>query len=410
MAPGLFMGWRVDSGLSYRTKSNAMVVDVPEPELFVEEGAPVFPIAEAKRKALIGGGSEDDPLELKVYDLKEVPFPVGGGDSAPSTPSGPKTRSVYITIERILKYKETPSCKGCLGTSRIHTDECRRRFASLVEAEKREAIDRREGHDVPEGAAPSAPEAAPEVPASVIELSVQKSTSYNYHMLECSGKKLPRFGRPRPFVPACMASNNPLSGIPQSGNQPSSSSSSFRVPNKRNRKKNEWRKGIGPDSPLFEFTCDPESQMGITSEMHGVPHVRLSREFGDLTDPEVIAQLDYQIWASRMAPNLWGAIPCTSGSPWQYINSAKGGVAFKAYLRRQISKSKQIFASFKGRAELVIARGGTVTFEWPRHNTGWERRVTSKSSLIAVPNFRKCYSTAAAWEHEMDIHLRSLGN
>ncbi len=43
---------------------------------------PIFPIAEAK-----GGGSEDDPLELKVYDLKEVPFPVGGGGPAPSTPS-----------------------------------------------------------------------------------------------------------------------------------------------------------------------------------------------------------------------------------------------------------------------------------------------------------------------------------
>ncbi len=87
-----------------RTKSNAMVLDVPEPELFVEEGDPIFPIAEAKRKALMGGGSEDDPLELKVYDLKEVPFPVGGDD--PSTPSGPKSRSVYITVERILKFKD----------------------------------------------------------------------------------------------------------------------------------------------------------------------------------------------------------------------------------------------------------------------------------------------------------------
>ena len=113
--------------------------------------------------------------------------------------------------------------------------------------------------------------------------------------------------------------------------------------------------------------------MGITSEMYGVPHVRLSREFGDLTDPEVIAQLDYQIWESPMAPNLWGAIPCTSGSPWQYINSSKGGASFKAYLRRQVTKSKQMFASFKGRAELVLSRGGTVTFEWPRHNSGWER-------------------------------------
>ena len=75
----------------------------------------MFPFAEAKRKALVGGGSEDDPLELKVYDLKEVPFLVGGGGPAPSTPSGPKTRSVYITVERILKFKETPGCRDVLG-------------------------------------------------------------------------------------------------------------------------------------------------------------------------------------------------------------------------------------------------------------------------------------------------------
>ena len=281
---------------------------------------------------------------------------------------------MYITVERILKFKETPGCKGCLGTSRLHTDERRRRFASLVEAERKEALDRREEPAAPEGAAPSAPEASPEVPASVVELTVQKATAYSNHMLECSGRKLPCFGRPKPFIPACMASNNPFGDVPQSGNQPSpSSSSEFRFPNKRNRKKTERLKGIGPDSPLFEFACDPESQMGITCEEHGISHVRFSRDFGDLTDPEVIAQLDYQIGASPMAPNLWGAIPCTSGTPWQYINSSKGGAAFKAYLRRQISKSKRMFASFKGRAELVLARGGTVTFEWPRHNTGWER-------------------------------------
>lgn len=44
-----------------------------------------------------------------MYDLKEVKevrFPVDGG-----------SRCVYITVERILKFKETPGCKGCAGTS-----------------------------------------------------------------------------------------------------------------------------------------------------------------------------------------------------------------------------------------------------------------------------------------------------
>ena len=147
------------------------------------------------------------------------------------------------------------------------------------------------------------------------------------------------------------------------------------------------KKGIGPDSPLFEFACDPESQMGVTSEKYGVPHIRLSKEFGDLTDPEVQAQVDYQIEACRMAPNLWGAIPCTAGSVWQRLNAARLGPSFRAYLRRQKSQSKKLFASFADRAELVLSRGGTVTFEWPRYNDGWEREDV-KAFFASHPEFR----------------------
>ena len=64
-----------------------------------------------------------------------MPFPKEGGIASPSTP-GLKSRSVYITVDRILKWKETPGCKGCTGHSRTHTDECRARFSMLVEKEK----------------------------------------------------------------------------------------------------------------------------------------------------------------------------------------------------------------------------------------------------------------------------------
>ena len=253
---------------------------------------------------------------------------------------------------------------------------CRKRFAALVEAEKAEAREKREDPLPAEGAAPSAPPAEadvrlfedePEVPASVVLIKSQKATSYNNHRLECSCNKLPRFGRPKSFVPACMASKSPLGDLQQTNDIPSSSSSSsqFRVPNKRHRKQMNQKKGIGPDSPLFEFACDPESQMGITSEKYGIPHIRLSKEFGDLTDPEVQAQVDYQIEACPRAPNMWGAIPCTAGSVWQRLNAARLGPSFRAYLRRQKSQSKKLFASFADRAELVLSRGGTVTFEWP---------------------------------------------
>ena len=102
------------------------------------------------------GRAEGDPLELNVYDLKEVPFPMDSSEPAPSTPAGPKSRSVHITVERILRFKETRGCKGCAGTSRLHTEECRKRFAALAEAEKAEAREKREDPMPAEGAAPIA--------------------------------------------------------------------------------------------------------------------------------------------------------------------------------------------------------------------------------------------------------------
>lgn len=107
----------------------------------------------------------------------------------------------------------------------------------------------------------------------------------------------------------------------------------------------------------MEFACDPESQMGITREKYDVPDIRLSKEVGDPTDPEVQAQLDYQTWAGPMAPNLWGAIPCTAGSVWQRLNAAKLGPSFQAYLCRQKTQPRKLFSSFAERAEPVLAGG-----------------------------------------------------
>ena len=97
MAPGLFMGWRIDPGMryrrvpkvmnyqSFRTNGSVSVHDVPEPELFVEEGDPVFPIAAAADRALRTGDGE-----VPEYATRDVPF-IPEGIPAPSTPSGFKT-------------------------------------------------------------------------------------------------------------------------------------------------------------------------------------------------------------------------------------------------------------------------------------------------------------------------------
>ena len=145
--------------------------------------------------------------------------------------------------------------------------------------------------------------------------------------------------------------------------------------NRRKRKADQKSQVPGPKSTVFEFACAVDSQMGQTNEEMNINHIRLCREHINLCDEESCAQLDYQIRAAAESapPHMWGALPCTSGSPWQYINSIRGGERFKVHLNKMILTSKKLFKSFVKRAELVLSLGGTVTFEWPRHNSGWNR-------------------------------------
>ena len=129
MAPGLFLGWRFDPGMRYRNvvrvmdytdfreKRNVNAIDVPEPELFIEEGPPVFPVANATHKSLVDGSTLESAARraLPDYALREVPLPPDPGKAPPPTPRDPKSRAVYITVERIIKFGETPGCKACLG-------------------------------------------------------------------------------------------------------------------------------------------------------------------------------------------------------------------------------------------------------------------------------------------------------
>ena len=402
MSPGLFSGWRIDPGFryrnvlrvldyqEYRTRGGNSAVDVPEAEIFVPEGDPVFPVGFSRHQALIRGDNPDD-LKLPEYALKDVPFPKEGGIASPSTP-GLKSRSVYITVDRILKWKETPGCKGCTGHSRAHTDECRARFSMLVEKEKEaerekkapppeseiEAEDKDDeahgiifqGEDLPDpipshlsaedrelfdeifirGEVPGSaePSAPPEPAVSVSGVAILAQVANRCSDL-CQ-KSLPVFG-----CPAVGKLTN--------------------RDNRRSRKAAKKASRPNAKSTMFEFACSEDSQIGFTHQEYGINHVRLCKDRIDLGDESQCEQLDYQIdEAAKVAPpHMWASIPCTSGSPWQYINRKKGGAAFMRKLARQVKESKRLFSSFAKRAERVLNHGGTVTFEWPRPCSGWKR-------------------------------------
>ena len=408
MSPGLFLGWRIDPGLryrgvlrvldyqEYRTKKNALAVDVPQEELFVEPGPPCFPIAFARDKAL-REGRDSSVSEFPEIDLKELPFPPEGGVASPSTPSGPKGRGVYITLERIIRFKETPGCKGCAGTSSKHTQECRDRFARLVNAEKEEELASKvERAAVREhGAASSAPPEEEEHDEAISrevgdlfeaegishrpleEASASALLAHQLKSMIVSGVATsPHSSSCTPIVELCSTHTPAFGGkcIPVCS-APTTTQRKANKNNRRKRKADQKSKVPGPKSTVFEFACAVDSQMGQTNEEMNINHIRLCREHINLCDEESCAQLDYQIRAAAESapPHMWGALPCTSGSPWQYINSIRGGERFKVHLNKMILTSKKLFKSFVKRAELVLSLGGTVTFEWPRHNSGWNR-------------------------------------
>ena len=145
--------------------------------------------------------------------------------------------------------------------------------------------------------------------------------------------------------------------------------------NRRSRKAAKKASRPNAKSTMFEFACSEDSQMGFTHQEYGINHVRLCKDRIDLGDESQCEQLDYQIdEAAKVAPpHMWASIPCTSGSPWQYINRKKGGAAFMRKLAHQVKESKRLFKSFSKRAERVLNHGGTVTFEWPRPCSGWKR-------------------------------------
>ena len=123
---------------------------------------------------------------------------------------------------------------------------------------------------------------------------------------------------------------------------------------------------------MFEYACSPESNMGRVFEGLGIPHVRLAQEFIDLSTDEGEIQLQSQIEGCDK-PNLWTAIPCTSGSAWQRLNKAKLGSQFKKKLKQKVRESRELFSRFRRHAETVLHQGGSVSFEWPRDCDSWAR-------------------------------------
>ena len=130
-APGLFAGWRLELGGSY--KGVGLVLDlaklvnrsgawtdplpVPEQEIYVEDDVPGFPLKDPSKIALGRLGFDE------VVMPDPLPLPFSTADVIRK-----KARKVYITYARFLELGPTPGCSACENDRSNHSVECIARF------------------------------------------------------------------------------------------------------------------------------------------------------------------------------------------------------------------------------------------------------------------------------------------
>ncbi|CAE7264193.1 FAD4L1, partial [Symbiodinium sp. CCMP2592] len=140
-APGVFAGWRFDSGpssfrevyhvldygkLKNREPGYEKAISVPREEIHVPRGNPILPMFTAAEAAL----SSFTKAEYEAIEFLDVPF----STVAPSTPVA--KRHEYITLDRLMRLGATPGCKACKFDGTVHTPVCKARFDGLIKAEK----------------------------------------------------------------------------------------------------------------------------------------------------------------------------------------------------------------------------------------------------------------------------------
>ena len=100
----------------------------------------------------------------------------------------------------------------------------------------------------------------------------------------------------------------------------------------------------------------------------------------DLTTPAGLATALSGVSDTSVPVLLFGALPCTGGSPWQHINWNKGGLKTKRKILAHWAVFRKLWAHFQQVADACIAHGGHVALEWPRSCMYW-RHQRVKSAL-----------------------------
>ena len=122
----------------YHSKCVSAAINVPEAELLVSEGLPVFTVKPQRHQASFRGDNPDD-LKPREYASKDIPFSKVGSLASPSV-LGPKSHFVSDIVDHDLNLEKPPGFEACLNRARHHADKCRAHFHNVVEKDQRQKV------------------------------------------------------------------------------------------------------------------------------------------------------------------------------------------------------------------------------------------------------------------------------
>ena len=261
-------------------------------------------------------------------------------------------RNAYITLERILKFGVTPSCRACKFEGGKHTPACRARFNSLVRADKISKTSK----------------APPSVPGDA--------------------SHPPKSSDPAPSTPAPHTSDPPPD-VGASASQGSGGSEDVEpgmiarirddideafIMQDRAMNRARWLATVAEHpghNTLFEYACSPESNLSDAAKAIGADAIRLSHDTIDLLNKQHIEQLHGQVDQLKGA-DLWFSLPCSSHCQLQPMSVRKGDSEYKKRLRAEHKRVADMLALAVPIFQTVIRNNGRIAIEWPRHTKLWE--------------------------------------
>ena len=146
----------------------------------------------------------------------------------------------------------------------------------------------------------------------------------------------------------------------------------------------EFKAGKGSKPPgqhhyqylLLEFCCAENSELGNEryESWGGKPTLRIRlHEKVDMSSPQGLKHAtDILSEFPDIPVFLWGALPCTGGSPWQKLNALKSP-RFAEIMSQHLELFGKLFSNFLILAKEVHRRGnGGIIFEWPTGCALWK--------------------------------------